>query len=217
MNIIFLGAPGAGKGTQADQISELYKIPAISTGVLLREAIKAGTELGKSAESYVNSGALVPDEVVIGIIKARLTADDCANGYILDGFPRTAAQAQALLDMGVEIDLAVSIEVTDADIVSRMSGRRVCECGASYHVEFNPPKVDGICDKDSSKLSQRDDDKPEVVLERLAVYHEKTAPIKDFYENLGKLVVVCGQQKVVDTSRLTREAIANAGFLPKAQ
>jgi len=212
MNMIFLGAPGAGKGTQADQISELYRIPAISTGVLLREAIKAGTELGRSAENYVNSGGLVPDEIVIGIIKARLAENDCANGYILDGFPRTAAQAQALLDMNVNIDLAISIEVSDADIVSRMSGRRVCECGASYHIEFNPPKMDGVCDKDSNKLNQRDDDKPEVVLERLAVYHEKTAPIKDFYENLGKLVIVCGQQKVADTSRLTREAIAKAGF-----
>ena len=213
MNIIFLGAPGAGKGTQSEIVSNEYKIPAISTGVLLREAIKAGSQLGKSAESYVQAGGLVPDDVVIGIIKERLGQADCANGYILDGFPRTVAQAKALDDMNVVIDLAISIEVADEEIANRMSGRRVCDtCGASYHIEYKKPVTDGICDKDGTPLTQRADDKAEVVLERLATYHEKTAPIKDYYQQKNKLAIVCGQQEVDDTTRLTKQTLVNAGF-----
>jgi len=213
MNIIFLGAPGAGKGTQSEIVSDEYNIPAISTGVLLREAMKAGTELGKSAESYVQSGGLVPDDIVIGIIKERLGQSDCVNGYILDGFPRTVTQAKALDEMGVVIDLAISIEVVDDEIANRMSGRRVCEtCGASYHIEHKKPTADGVCDKEGTPLTQRADDKAEVVLERLATYHKKTAPIKDYYEQKGKLAIVCGQKEVADTTRLTKQTLVDAGF-----
>ena len=204
MNMIFLGAPGAGKGTQAEIVSDKYAIPAISTGAIIREAIKNQTEMGIAAKQYTEKGALVPDEVVIGIIKERLAMDDCKAGFILDGFPRTVPQAEALEEMGVEIDLVVNIFVPDEKIVERMSGRRVCaKCGASYHTSFNPSK-DGVnCDKCGEALSIRKDDAPEVVKSRLVTYHEQTQPLEDFYEKRGKLATVVGQEKVEDTTALT--------------
>lgn len=208
MKIMFLGAPGAGKGTQAEHTAERLGIPAISTGAIIREAIKNSTEMGLAAKAYTEKGALVPDKVVIGIIKERLEKDDCKNGYILDGFPRTVVQAQALDEMGVEMDVVVSIEVADEEIISRMSGRRVCaKCGATYHTEFKP-SADGVhCDNDGEVLTQRKDDSPEVVADRLKVYHEQTEPLKDYYASKGIVKTVYGQKSVDDTTRLTDEAI----------
>lgn len=208
MNLILLGAPGAGKGTQAEVISEKLGIPQISTGNILREAVKNGTEMGVKAKGFMESGALVPDEVVIGILKDRIAEDDCKNGFILDGFPRTVPQAEALESMGVNIDKVISLEVADETIQGRLSGRRVCEkCGASYHVEFNPPKTDGVCDKCGGAAVQRKDDAPETVIERLRTYHEQTAPLVDFYGNKGRLVKVQGQDEVKDTSELVLKAV----------
>ncbi|MBP5236459.1 MAG: adenylate kinase [Clostridia bacterium] len=210
MNLIFLGAPGAGKGTQAEIVSERFGIPAISTGAIIREAIKTKTPMGIAAREYTDVGALVPDDIVIGIIKERLQQDDCNNGFILDGFPRTVPQAEALEKMGVIIDIVVSIEVADEDIVKRMSGRRVCDsCGASYHVVYKPSKDGENCEKCGNKLSVRRDDMPEVVLSRLATYHEQTEPLKDFYASRGVLKIVQGQEELADTTRLTAEAIGN--------
>ena len=211
MKIIFLGAPGAGKGTQAEKVSAQYNIPAISTGAIIREDIKNGTEMGLAARSYTEAGKLVPDEVVIGIIKERLAKDDCKDGFILDGFPRTVPQAKALDEMGVAIDTVISIEVADEAIVERMSGRRVCpDCGASYHIAYKPA-ADGVhCDACHAELVIRKDDKPEVVLDRLNVYHEQTEPLKAFYEEKGKLRLVIGQEEVADTTRLTFETIEAA-------
>lgn len=209
MKIMFLGAPGAGKGTQAEVAAKTYNIPAISTGAIIREAIKTGTEMGNAAKSYIESGALVPDEVVIGIIKERLEHDDCKDGFILDGFPRTVAQAEALDNMGVEMDVVVSLEVADEAIVERMCGRRVCDkCGASYHTKYKPSKDGVTCDNDGTPLTLRKDDAPEVVLSRLETYHELTEPLKDYYRSKGKLKTVIGQEEVADTTRLTLEAIA---------
>ncbi len=208
MKIIFLGAPGAGKGTQAEIVSETFGIPAISTGAIIREAIKTETEMGKAAMSYTEAGKLVPDQVVIGIIKERLAKEDCAKGFILDGFPRTVPQAEALDTMGVEIDRVISIEVSDNDIVERMSGRRVCaSCGASFHTVWNKPEREGICDKCGAALTIRKDDHPDVVLDRLKVYHEQTEPLKDYYEKKGKLKTVVGQVEVADTTKLTLAAL----------
>lgn len=208
MKIMFLGAPGAGKGTQAEIASEKFGIPAISTGAIIREAIKTGTPMGVAAKQYTEQGALVPDSVVIGIIKERLEKDDCKGGFILDGFPRTVAQAEALDELGVELDVVVSIEVPDEKIVSRMSGRRVCDkCGASYHIEYKPSKDGETCDNDGCVLTMRKDDSPEVVLSRLQIYHECTEPLKDFYLAKGKLKLVEGQEEVADTTRLTLEAL----------
>ncbi len=205
MKIIFLGAPGAGKGTQAEKVSEAYSIPTISTGAIIREAIKTGTPMGTAAKQYTEKGALVPDEVVIGIIKERLAKDDCKNGFILDGFPRTIPQAQALSDMGVSVDVALSIEVNDEVIVERMSGRRVCDkCGASYHVKYNPSKDGATCDNDGNTLSIRKDDAPEVVKSRLETYHIQTEPIKGFYAECGKLKTVNGEN---DVSAITAEIL----------
>lgn len=208
MKIMFLGAPGAGKGTQAEHTSERLGIPAISTGAIIREAIKNGTAMGRAAKAYTETGALVPDEVVIGIIKERLEQEDCKNGYILDGFPRTVVQAEALDAMGIEMDAVISIEVSDDNIISRMGGRRVCaKCGATYHTAFLPSK-DGVhCDACGETLTQRRDDSPEVVADRLKVYHEQTEPLKDYYLSKGKMKAVIGQEKVEDTTRLTDEAI----------
>ncbi len=204
MKIIFLGAPGAGKGTQAEIVSEKYNIPAISTGSIIREAIKNGTEMGLAAKEATEAGKLVPDEVVIAIIKERLAEDDCKNGFILDGFPRTVPQAQSLDKMGVEVDLVISIEVSDEDIVDRMSGRRVCPgCSSSYHVVYNAPQKEGICDKCGIELTRRKDDAPEVVLDRLNVYHTQTEPLKDYYRSSGKLHTVIGQRELADTTALT--------------
>lgn len=208
MKLILLGAPGAGKGTQAEIISGKYNIPTISTGNIIRAALKNGTEMGLKAKSYIDAGELVPDDVVIGIIKERLSESDCENGYILDGFPRTIPQAEALDDMGFEIDAALSIEVADSEIVKRMSGRRVCEkCGASYHTEYKKPAVEGVCTVCGGALVIRKDDEPETVKNRLNVYHEQTEPLKSFYENCGKLITVEGQEEVADTTRLVLEAL----------
>ena len=208
MNLIFLGAPGAGKGTQAEIVCEKLNIPAISTGNMLREAVKNQTAAGLAAKEYMDRGDLVPDEVVIGILKDRIAQDDAKNGFILDGFPRTVSQAEALEKMGVQIDKVVEIHVADEKITSRMSGRRVCEgCGNSYHIEYKPTKVEGVCDACGAKVVQRVDDKPETVLSRLATYHEKTAPLKDFYAAKGKLVTVEGQEEIADTSKLTLAAV----------
>ena len=207
IKLILLGAPGAGKGTQAEIISKKYAIPSISTGNMIREAIAAGTEMGRNAKSFIDSGALVPDEVVIGIIKERLAKPDCENGFILDGFPRTVPQAQALDDMGVEITDVISIEVPDEKIVERMGGRRVCKsCGASYHVKFNPSENGEFCDC-GELLTIRSDDAPEVVKKRLETYHSQTEPIKGFYEAKGILKLVEGQEKLEDTTALTQAAL----------
>ena len=208
MNLILLGAPGAGKGTQAVRIAAEKGIPHISTGDIFRKNIKEGTPLGLKAKSYIDRGQLVPDEVVIGIIKDRLKDDDCKNGFILDGFPRTIPQAQALVDMGIDIDKVIDIEVPDEKIIARMSGRRVCsKCANSYHMEYKKPKVDGICDACGGELVQRKDDAPETVLARLEEYHEMTEPLKGFYDKLGKLKVVEGQEDVSDTTSLVFAAL----------
>lgn len=203
MKLILLGAPGAGKGTQAENICEKYKIPAISTGNILRAALKSGTEMGLKAKVYMDKGDLVPDEILIGIIQERIAQDDCANGFILDGFPRTIPQAEALDKMGVEIDKVIDIELADDTIVTRMSGRRVCEsCGASYHMIYKKPKTEDACDKCGGTLIQRLDDHPDTVKDRLRVYHEQTEPLKAFYEKQGKLYIVYGQEEVADTTAL---------------
>ena len=208
MKLILLGAPGAGKGTQAEIICQKKDIPTISTGNILREALKNGTEMGLKAKSYMESGALVPDEILIGIIKDRLAEDDCQNGFILDGFPRTIPQAEALDAMGVAIDAVLDIEVPDDEIVTRMSGRRVCEaCGSSYHVVHKQPKVEGKCDSCGGTLVQRKDDHPDTVKERLEVYHTQTEPLKEYYSNQGKLLVVHGQDAVETTTKLVLEAL----------
>ena len=208
MNIIFFGAPGAGKGTQAEIVSEKLNIPTISTGAIIRAAIKAGTEMGKSAQSFIEKGNLVPDEVVIGIIKDRLDEDDCKNGFILDGFPRTIPQAEALDRMGVNIDVVLELFVPDDEIVTRMSGRRVCpKCGATYHTKFNPSTAGENCDKCGEVLSVRKDDAPEVVKSRLVVYHNETEPLKEYYGNKGLVKTVVGQEKLEDTTKLTLEAL----------
>ena len=193
MRIIFLGAPGAGKGTQAEIIAAKLNIPTVSTGNIIREALKNGTEMGLKAKAYTEAGKLVPDDVVIGIIKERLAKEDCKEGFILDGFPRTIPQAEALDKMGIVIDKVVDIDVPDESVVNRMSGRRVCkDCGASYHIENKPSKVEGKCDACNGELYIRKDDAPETVLDRLKVSHEQTEPLKDYYKKCGKLRTVSG-------------------------
>ena len=210
MKLILLGAPGAGKGTQAEVICEKLSIPQISTGNIIREALKNGSEMGKKAKSFMDEGKLVPDDVVIGIIKDRLEESDCKEGFILDGFPRTIAQAEALDKMGIEIDKVIDIEVADEKIVSRLSGRRVCEaCSASYHVLYKKSTVEDVCDKCSGTLIQRKDDHPDTIKERLFVYHDQTEPLKGYYEAKGKLVIVEGQEEVSDTTKLTLAALEN--------
>ena len=197
MKLILLGAPGAGKGTQAEIISKKLHIPTISTGNILREAIKNGTEIGLKAKRFMDNGKLVPDDVIIGIVKERVSRDDCANGFILDGVPRTIPQAEALEQQGVHFDCVVSIEIEDSVIEARMTGRRVCgTCGASFHITANPPKVEGVCDLCGKELIVRKDDTPETVKNRLKVYHEQTEPLKDFYEKLGVLKLVDGNQPI---------------------
>lgn len=208
MKLILLGAPGAGKGTQAEVICDKLGIPAVSTGNILREAMKNGTEMGRKAKSYIDSGALVPDDVIIKIIKERLAQDDCKNGFILDGVPRTVAQAEALETMGVDIDKVVDIEVADETIVKRLSGRRVCSaCGASYQTLYKPSANPDRCDRCNGQLIVRKDDEPATIVERLRTYHELTEPLVDFYKERGKLVVVEGQEEVADTSRLLFEKL----------
>lgn len=199
MKIIMLGAPGAGKGTQAIKIAEKYNIPHVSTGDIFRANIKGGTDLGKEAKSYMDKGQLVPDELTVRILLDRVAKDDCKDGYVLDGFPRTIAQADALdkavAALGEKVDYAIDVDVPDENIVKRMSGRRAClKCGATYHIEHVPPKKEGVCDSCGSELVQRADDKPETVLERLNVYHEQTQPLIEYYGKKGILKSVDGTQ-----------------------
>ena len=211
MKLILLGAPGAGKGTQAEIISKSLEIPTISTGDMIREALKNGTEMGKKAKAYMEAGDLVPDEVVIGIVKERLSLDDCKTGYILDGFPRAIPQAEALDAMGADIDCVIDIEVKDEVIVNRMSGRRVCEkCGKTYHTENNPSKIEGICDACTGALIQRKDDHIDTVKKRLETYHKETEPLKGYYEAQGKLIEVEGKDgkgSIEATHALIMEAL----------
>ena len=208
MKLILLGAPGAGKGTQAEILCERLNIPTISTGNMIREAMKSGTEMGLKAKEYAENGKLVPDEVVIGIVDERLRMDDCDNGFILDGFPRTIPQAEALDRMGIIIDRVVDINVPDEVITRRVSGRRAClDCGSTYHIETKKPQVDGICDRCGSTLVQRKDDLPETVLERLHVYHAQTEPLRDYYAAAGKLLVVDGQQGIQEIAEQTLELL----------
>lgn len=207
MKLILLGPPGAGKGTQAEILCKKLNIPTISTGNILRAAVKNGTPVGLKAKEYMDAGKLVPDEVIIGVISERLAEADCQNGFILDGVPRTIPQAEALEKAGITFDAVVSIEISDEEIVERMAGRRVCTaCGAPYHVKNMPPKVEGVCDACGGKLEARADDKPEVVRDRLAVYHKETAPLKDFYAARNLLKTVDNQPTVAETTT----AILNA-------
>lgn len=206
MKIIMLGAPGAGKGTQAVKIAERFAIPHISTGDIFRSNIKNGTELGRQAKAYMDAGNLVPDSLTLALVMDRIGQDDCKNGYVFDGFPRTIPQAEALEEAleaaGQKIDYAINIEVPDENIVSRMGGRRVCpKCGASYHVAFAPPVTENICDRCGSPLIQRDDDKPETVSKRLGVYHQQTQPLIDFYQNRNCLARVDGTKDVEEVFR----------------
>ena len=208
MNLILFGPPGAGKGTQGEIICETLKIPTISTGAMIRAAIKDGTELGKQASELIKSGALVPDEVVVGIVKDRRAQSDCATGVFLDGFPRTIPQAEALDSLGVKIDCVLSLEVADDTIVERMSGRRSCPgCGATYHVKYNPSADGKTCDSCGTELTLRADDKPETVLNRLQVYHTETEPLKDYYAKKNLLKTVVGQASVDDTTALVKKAL----------
>lgn len=208
MRLILLGAPGAGKGTQAEILSRMCNIPTISTGNILRAAMKNGTPVGLKAKEYVESGKLVPDDVIIGIVRERLAEDDCKNGYILDGMPRTIPQAEALEEAGVDIDAALAIEISDEAIVERMSGRRTCkECGTTFHIVSNPPKAEGKCDNCGGELIIRKDDTPETVRERLNVYHKETEPLKEFYAKRGKLKSVENQPTIEETTKLVLKAL----------
>lgn len=207
MKLILLGPPGAGKGTQAEILSKKLGIDTISTGVMLRTAIREGTELGKLAEGYINEGKLVPDDVVVGIVKERLSQEDCEKGFILDGFPRTTAQAEALSESGVEIDKVLSLEVSDEAIIERLSGRRECKlCGTPYHVVYKPSANGDKCTC-GGELIQRADDNEETVKNRIKIYHEQTEPIKDYYEKKGKLVIAYGQEELEDTTKEVAKAL----------
>ena len=208
MNIILLGAPGAGKGTQADILCQKLSIPAISTGNIIRDAVKNQTAAGKAAKSQMDAGGLVSDEIVIEMLRERIARDDCRNGFILDGFPRTVPQAQALDTMGIVIDRVIDIEVPDHVIESRLEGRRMCgACGTTYHIQHNPSAQEGKCDRCGGDLVVRADDQPETVRARLRVYHEQTEPLKDYYNAVGKLYVVESQTNLADTTRLTLSAL----------
>lgn len=208
MKLILLGAPGSGKGTQAGIISKTVGIPVISTGAILRAAVKAGTELGRAAKEIIDQGGLVSDDIVIGLVRERLAQSDCEKGYILDGVPRTIPQAEALEEQGVKIDYALTLEISDEVIKERVVGRRICnDCGGSFHVSDNPPKKDGICDDCGGKLIQRKDDMPETVENRLELFHKETAPLERFYGDRGKLLRVQSQEKLSDTTRLVMTAL----------
>lgn len=208
MRLILLGAPGAGKGTQAEILSKILNVPTISTGNILRAAMKNGTAVGLKAKEYVDAGKLVPDDVIIGIVKERLAQPDCENGYILDGVPRTIPQAQAMEEMGVAVDCALSIEVEDELIIQRMSGRRTCkDCSQTFHIVSNPPKVEGICDFCGGELNIRKDDAPETVKSRLETYHRETEPLKSFYEALGRLKTVENQPSIEATTAAIRNTL----------
>ena len=212
MKIILLGAPGAGKGTQAEIISQKLGIPTISTGNILRAAVKAGTPVGLQAKSYMDAGKLVPDEVIIGIIQERLAQDDCAGGFILDGVPRTIAQAEALEEHGIVFDHVISLEISDEAIVERMDGRRVCgHCGTPFHLSTNPPRQAGVCDLCGGALIERNDDKPETVRARLEVYHQETEPLKEFYSKRGTLSAVPGDLGTIEeTTRAIKQVLEAA-------
>ena len=211
MKLILLGAPGAGKGTQADILSKKLNIPTISTGNMLRAAISNGPKVGLEAKSYMDKGQLVPDSVIIGIVKERLAESDCANGYILDGMPRTIPQAEALRDNGIDFDAVVDLEISDDEIVSRMSGRRVCpKCGATFHVVSNPPKTEGICDACGAELIIRPDDAPETVRARLDTYHEQTEPLQKFYAEMGNLRSVANAGSIEAVSQAIFRALGIA-------
>lgn len=208
MKLILLGAPGAGKGTQAEIICKQLSIPVISTGAIIREALNSGSEIGKQASSYMDSGKLVPDDLVIEILKERLLRPDTRQGFVLDGFPRTISQAEALDRLNIDIDRVIDIEVPDDVIVKRLSGRRICsDCSASYHLIYKKPEISGVCDVCAGALVQRKDDHPNILKERLRVYHDQTEPLKGYYESKGKLFVVEGQEEVLDTTRLTLAAL----------
>lgn len=210
MKLILLGAPGAGKGTQAEILGRMYGIPTISTGTILRAAMKNGTPVGLRAREYVESGKLVPDDVIIGIVRERLAQDDCDNGYILDGVPRTIPQARALEEQGVDIDVALSIEISDETIIARMSGRRTCaECSAIFHIVSNPPKTENKCDQCGGGLMIRDDDKPETLKVRLETYHEETEPLKDYYAGRGKLKSVDNRPTIEATTESIIRVLGN--------
>lgn len=209
MKLVLLGPPGAGKGTQAKKLAEKYNIPAISTGHIIRKAIADNTPTGIEAKSFIDRGELVPDNMVVEIVKERLKEKDCANGYILDGFPRTVSQAEIMEQLPISIDLVVDIHVDEDIIVNRLSGRRECKtCGATYHVHDNPPQIDGVCDKCHTPLIRRDDDVPDIIKNRIRVYNEQTEPLKAFYTARGLLVSVNGQDKVNDTTKAVIDAIA---------
>lgn len=208
MKLILLGAPGAGKGTQAEIIASKLSIPTISTGNILREAIRNGTKTGLEAKRYMDEGKLVPDDVIIGIVADRVAQPDCAGGYILDGMPRTIPQAQALEDRGIHFDHVISIEIADEVIEKRMTGRRVCSnCGASYHIVANPPKAEGVCDSCGGALTIRKDDAPETVRNRVSVFHKETEPLKEFYQKLGKLQLVDGNQAIEKATSAIMEVL----------
>ncbi len=202
MKLIILGAPGAGKGTQAEKLSEKFSIPAISTGAIIREAIEKETPFGIKAKTYIDKGELLPDDAVIDMLMHRIASDDCKDGYILDGFPRTVSQAEALENSGIKIDTALSLEVDDDVIVDRLAGRRECSsCRTPYHIKSYPPKVEGVCDRCGAPLIQREDDNPETIKARLEVYHEKTAPVKKYYEDRGLLTKVVGKSTIDATAQ----------------
>ncbi|MBQ2932597.1 MAG: adenylate kinase [Clostridia bacterium] len=210
MKLIIVAAPGAGKGTQAEIISKHFGIPTISTGAILRHNIKEGTELGKIAQNYINDGKLVPDDIMIDIVRKRLTEDDCKNGFILDGFPRTLNQAEALDKSDINIDKVLTIEVEEEKIVERLSGRLECSsCGSSFHKIYRTPKVDGVCDNCGGSLRTRKDDQPDVIRDRLETYHKQTAPLKDFYEKKGILCVAEGKESIEDTTAEVLKALEN--------
>lgn len=208
MNLILMGPPGAGKGTQGDILAEKLNIQTISTGLMLRGAIKEGTEIGKLAAQYINEGKLVPDDVIVGVVKERLAKPDLQNGFILDGFPRTVAQAKALTETGIKIDKVLCIDVADEVIIERLSSRRECsKCGVPYNVISNKPATEGICDKCGGELIQRADDNPETIKNRLNVYHDETEPILAYYEDMGLLVKVQGQDRLEDTVKCVNKAL----------
>ncbi len=210
MKLILMGAPGAGKGTHGAAIRERYHLPVISTGDLIRKAMQAETKAGEQAKAFVSAGKLVPDEMVIAMLEERLQATDCQKGYILDGFPRTIAQAQALEEMGIVIDRVIDLEVEDEVIVQRLAGRLVCrECGATYHIQYSPPTGANTCDHCNHPLSRREDDEPATILERLRIYHEQTEPLRDYYASRGKLYPVKGQDTVEATSKLVLAAVGS--------
>lgn len=216
MNLILLGPPGSGKGTQAKRLVQRYEIPQISTGDILRDAVKEGTPLGREAKRYMDEGKLVPDEVVVGIVRDRLKGPDCQKGFILDGFPRTIAQAEALDrilgEMGRGVDHVIDIEVDKEELLRRLTGRRTCKrCGAMYHVVFNPPKVDGVCDRCGGELYQRDDDKEETIRERLRVYEGQTAPLIEYYEKKGLLRRINGTGGIEEVEARILKAIGDKG------